>query len=191
MSYQVSLLSACLLEIPCQYDGRLARLRLDRADILALGDLIVPVCPEQLSGLSTPRKPVEIQGGDGFDVLSQRARVASQDGEDFTEQFIKGAEIVSVSSGGRGSGRKTGLLQRWGDLTTPPYAGERVQILALSCDKQIVLTTKHAFGDLAQPTFLMLFAERANHKAIIRRHVKNHRHRIPCYDFRRHLKRAG
>ena len=55
---------------------------------------IVPVCPEQLSGLSTPRKPVEIQGGDGFAVLRHQARVVSQDGQDFTDQFLRGAQIV-------------------------------------------------------------------------------------------------
>ena len=28
-----------------------------------------PICPEILGGLSTPRNPAEIVGGDGFDVL--------------------------------------------------------------------------------------------------------------------------
>jgi uncharacterized protein YbbK (DUF523 family) len=88
------LVSACLLDIPCRYNGLLAENRLNPELIKRVYPHIVPICPEQLAGLPTPRKPVEIRGGDGFDVLRQQASVTSQDGEDFTAQFIKGAEIT-------------------------------------------------------------------------------------------------
>ncbi len=88
------LVSACLLSIPCQYNGELARLRLGPDWLEKFGDRIIPVCPEQLGGLPTPRKPVEIQGGDGKDVLAGRARVVSEDGEDFTAPFVRGALAV-------------------------------------------------------------------------------------------------
>ena len=83
------------MNIPCQYDGKAAKLQLGPREIEAMDDpLLIPVCPEQLSGLATPRKPVEIIGGDGHDVLQHGAYVKSVDGEDFTAQFIRGAEIV-------------------------------------------------------------------------------------------------
>lgn len=96
MTLETVLVSACLLNIPCQYDGRLAKIRFEEYEIEKLGFHLVPVCPEQLSGLPTPRKSVEIQGGDGMNVLRGSAFVVSQDGEDFSEKFIKGAESTLV-----------------------------------------------------------------------------------------------
>lgn len=49
-------------------------------------------CPECMGGLSAPRPPAQIQGGDGYDVLDGKARVVDQEGNDVTEQFIKGAQ---------------------------------------------------------------------------------------------------
>ena len=45
----------------------------------------IPVCPEQLGGLSTPRAPAECKG----------VRVITKDGIDVTPQFRRGAELVS------------------------------------------------------------------------------------------------
>lgn len=74
------LISACLLGCRCRYDGGSKPLPdLDR--LLSLHQL-VPVCPEQLGGLPTPRPPCEIRGG----------RVLSQAGDDCTEAFERGAE---------------------------------------------------------------------------------------------------
>lgn len=76
------LISACLAGIPCRYDGR------DTANqniikLLKEGKAI-PVCPEQLGGLSTPRIPCEIT----------KNKVINKTGNDLTENFTKGAEIV-------------------------------------------------------------------------------------------------
>ena len=58
----------------------------------------IPVCPEQLGGLSTPRPPSEITGGDGGDVLAGRALVITNENQDVTEAFIKGAhETLSLA----------------------------------------------------------------------------------------------
>jgi uncharacterized protein YbbK (DUF523 family) len=90
------LISACLCGIPCRYDGQLASNQLNHDILKKIIKIyqIVPVCPEQLSGLSTPRKSVEIQGGDGFDVLKGIAAVKSKDGENLTSYFIKGGELT-------------------------------------------------------------------------------------------------
>ena len=74
------LVSACLLGVCCRYDGQ------SRPDerVLSLGKrhTLIPVCPEQLGGLSTPRCPCERQGD----------RVAARDGTDRTEAYLRGAE---------------------------------------------------------------------------------------------------
>lgn len=51
----------------------------------------VPVCPEQLGGLPTPRTPADLIGGNGHDVLAGRATVVDRHGTDVTHQFIQGA----------------------------------------------------------------------------------------------------
>ncbi len=83
------LISGCLVGLDCRYDGTSAK---DERVLEALrGEPLVPVCPEQLGGLPTPRPRAEIEGGDGHDVLAQRARVLDETGRDVTIQFLKGA----------------------------------------------------------------------------------------------------
>ena len=74
------LISACLLGCACRYDGKSKPHPL--AVELARWGLAVPVCPEQLGGLPTPRKPSERQGG----------RVVMADGRDVTAEYRRGAE---------------------------------------------------------------------------------------------------
>jgi uncharacterized protein YbbK (DUF523 family) len=57
---------------------------------------IVPICPEQLGGLSTPREPAELDEGDGADVLDGGARVMRRDGVDVTENYLRGAAEAAV-----------------------------------------------------------------------------------------------
>ena len=72
------LVSACLLGCPCRYDGASR----PHPEVLALAErhALVPVCPEQLGGLPTPRPPAERRGD----------RVVTQSG-DVTEQYRRGA----------------------------------------------------------------------------------------------------
>jgi len=83
------LVSSCLLGIECRYDGghNLAEELIKKAQEMQF----IPVCPEQLGGLPTPRAPSNIVKGDGRDVLSGSARVINSLQEDVTEAFIKGA----------------------------------------------------------------------------------------------------
>ncbi|MGB9867727.1 MAG: DUF523 domain-containing protein [Bacillota bacterium] len=83
------LASACLLGLGCRYDGRSKPLP-QLVELLKLGQ-VMPVCPEQLGGLSTPRARSEIVGGTGEDVLEGKARVLTETGTDVTCQFIRGA----------------------------------------------------------------------------------------------------
>lgn len=74
------LISACLLGCACRYDGQSKPHSL--ALELAKQGLAVPVCPEQLGGLPTPRQPSERRGD----------RVVTRDGRDVTAEYRRGAE---------------------------------------------------------------------------------------------------
>ena len=78
----MKLCSACLLGLKCRYDGR-ARPHKEVTDI-SKREILIPVCPEQLGGLATPRHASEIRG----------KRVVSETGEDVTGYFKKGAKEV-------------------------------------------------------------------------------------------------
>ncbi|MGQ4914274.1 MAG: DUF523 domain-containing protein [Candidatus Asgardarchaeia archaeon] len=84
------LVSACLLGVNCKYNGGNNK----NENVLNLIEkyVLIPVCPEQLGGLSTPREPAEIVGGNGSDVLSKEAKVVTNSGKDITQMFVKGAE---------------------------------------------------------------------------------------------------
>ena len=76
------LVSACLLGCACRYDGKSVK----NDNVIKLGEdnILIPVCPEQLGGLPTPRTPSERIDG----------KVISRSGADVTEQYNKGAETA-------------------------------------------------------------------------------------------------
>ena len=79
---KIILCSACLLGIKCRYDGKD---KLNKKVIeLSKKKILIPVCPEQLGGLSTPREPAEQKG----------KRVITELGKDVTQNFKKGAKEV-------------------------------------------------------------------------------------------------
>ena len=75
------LISACLLGIKCRWDAKFKPCQ-KAIELFKQGN-IIPVCPEQLGGLPTPRIPQEIQ---------KDGRVLNKKGKDVTENFLKGAE---------------------------------------------------------------------------------------------------
>jgi len=89
---KVYVVSACLLGLKTRYDGETIT-SVSCAKAIA-GGICIPVCPEQLGGLPTPRPAADLIGGDGFDVLGGRARVLTRTGVDVTENFILGARQV-------------------------------------------------------------------------------------------------
>ncbi|MCX5642740.1 MAG: DUF523 domain-containing protein [Candidatus Omnitrophica bacterium] len=79
--------SACLLGIRCRYDGKS---KANKKIIKLLEkEVLVPVCPEQLGGLSTPRKTSEQRGG----------RVITESGRDVTRNLKEGAKEVLKLAG--------------------------------------------------------------------------------------------
>ena len=76
------LISACLLGTACRYDGRSKGLPTEELERLQARYHLVPVCPEQLGGLPTPRTPSERCGH----------TVRTADGRDVTAAYETGAE---------------------------------------------------------------------------------------------------
>ncbi|MGQ9640951.1 MAG: DUF523 domain-containing protein [Candidatus Bathycorpusculaceae bacterium] len=78
----MKLCSTCLLGIKCRYNGKSA---LNKKVVkLLTREILIPVCPEQLGGLPTPREPAERRGN----------RVFTRTGKDVTKEFERGAEQV-------------------------------------------------------------------------------------------------
>ena len=73
------LISACLLGLRCRYDG--GEKALPGLERLLSRCNAIPVCPEQLGGLPTPRPPAERRG----------EWVVNHLGEDVTDAFERGA----------------------------------------------------------------------------------------------------
>ncbi len=87
------LVSACLAGMRTRYDGG-STPHQEVIELLQKG-LAIPVCPEQLGGLSTPREPAEFEDGDGFAVLEGKAKlIGKETGEDKTSFFLRGAKEV-------------------------------------------------------------------------------------------------
>ncbi len=86
----MKIVSACLVGVNCRYDGKNS-LNSKVFRMFKRGELI-PLCPEQLGGLPTPREISEIVGGEGIDVIKRKAKVVTNSGKDVTENFIRGAE---------------------------------------------------------------------------------------------------
>jgi len=74
------LVSACLLGVNCKYNGEN---NYNEKVMEYLRDKeIIPICPEIMGGLPTPRIPSEIVGD----------KVYNKNGEDLTENFQRGAK---------------------------------------------------------------------------------------------------
>lgn len=80
------LVSSCLLGLDCRYSGN--NCLSERVAELSMAYNLIPVCPEQMGGLPTPRPPLERVG----------SRVTDKDGHDFTDAMEKGArEVLKIA----------------------------------------------------------------------------------------------
>ena len=77
------LISACLLGVTCRYDGLSKPLDREIIEKLRAKYHLIPICPEIMGGLPTPRIPAEI---------SSDGKVLRRDGADVTENYIRGAQ---------------------------------------------------------------------------------------------------
>ena len=91
---QPILVSACLLGLATRYDGKAKRSQavidyLQRENLLP-----IPVCPEQLAGMTTPRDKTFFQSGDGHSVLAGDGQVVSATGLPMNAVFCRGAAMT-------------------------------------------------------------------------------------------------
>lgn len=90
MKDEVVLISACLCGINCKYNGE--NNYNNKIENLLKSKKCIPVCAEQLGGLTTPRCPAEIKYINGI------RKVITKEGKDVTENYEKGAkEIVNFA----------------------------------------------------------------------------------------------
>jgi len=89
------LVSACFLGIPCRWHGRRAPVREDLLRRLKDKYVLVPVCPEQLGGMPTPRSGETLRGNTGAQVLDEGIRIiAPETRKDVTQHHIDGANYT-------------------------------------------------------------------------------------------------
>ncbi len=91
------LVSACLLGENCKYSG--GNNRNERVLAFLRGHEAVPVCPEVLGGLPTPRTPAEIVAG----------VVTDRDGKNVDQKFRRGAALALELA--RREGAELAILQ--------------------------------------------------------------------------------
>lgn len=86
------IVSSCMLGINTRYDRKSNSIGiLEKFSSLCK---FIPICPEQLGGLPTPRHPCEIICGSGEDVLNGSSIVTDIYGHDLTKEFLEGARQV-------------------------------------------------------------------------------------------------
>lgn len=97
----ITLISACLLGVRCRWDGGNHTTQFTPTE----GILYIPVCPEQLGGMATPRPACHIIQGGGEDVLAGQAVVVElKSGKECTEYFLRGARetlLIAQQTGAR------------------------------------------------------------------------------------------
>ena len=76
------IVSACLLGCECRYDGK----KKPHQQVIDLSEkhALIPICPEQMGGLPTPRIPSEVRGD----------KVINSEGKDVTNEYHKGATMA-------------------------------------------------------------------------------------------------
>lgn len=94
VNFEPVLVSACLLGIPCRWHGYRPKKREKLIERLKKKYVLIPVCPEQLGGMPTPRTGEKLKGS-GADVLDGKLRITAPEiGKDVTQFHINGAKYT-------------------------------------------------------------------------------------------------
>ncbi|WP_127717435.1 DUF523 domain-containing protein [Halobacteriovorax sp. HLS] len=110
------IVSACLAGLNCRYDCASK----EKEDIVKLvkDGIAIPVCPEQLGGLSTPREPAEIQ----------QNRVITATGTDVTEKYENGAlealKMVNMTGASKAILKSKSPMCGYGEIYDGSYTGK-------------------------------------------------------------------
>jgi uncharacterized protein YbbK (DUF523 family) len=91
---QKILVSSCLLGCNVRYDGGSTFINSEILSAWKLQGRLISICPEVAGELSIPRPACEIVGGDGEKVLANQAKIVSKNGENYSREYISGAEFA-------------------------------------------------------------------------------------------------
>lgn len=94
----MKIVSACLAGVHCRYNGESKEV--EKVKKLIEEGEAIPVCPEQLGGLPTPREPAEQQ---------EDGRILTKSGADVTEEFFSGA--IEATRIAKSCGAKEAILK--------------------------------------------------------------------------------
>ena len=102
------LVSACLMGFKVRYNGsHKDQVQHTLSRWQEEGRLVVH-CPELAAGLPVPRLPAEIVGGQGSDVMNDRAKIVESDGQDVTAHYQLAAWLALDAA--RAAGCEAALL---------------------------------------------------------------------------------
>ena len=89
---QKVLISSCLLGFPVRYNGKGYSIESQFIQTWLKEGRLISYCPEVAGGLSVPRPAAEIVGGDGQDVIDQKAEVLTRTREDVSDAYLRGTK---------------------------------------------------------------------------------------------------
>jgi len=88
------LVSACLLGLPTRYDGSANRCDAILNHLLRHNLTAIPICPEQLAGLPTPRDKTFFVRGDGESMLDGSGSMRDEKDNEMGAIFLRGADLA-------------------------------------------------------------------------------------------------
>jgi len=88
------LVSACLLGCKTRYDGKSTPC--EKVLELAKDNVLIPICPEQMGGMTTPRTPSERQRKEDGSLKSieEERAIITKDGKDVTAEYAAGVDVT-------------------------------------------------------------------------------------------------
>lgn len=127
--YALIIISACLCGVNCKYNGK-NNLK-DGVEKLLKEGKVIPVCPEQLGGMETPREPHEIVNSTALEILRGKGKVLSETYKDSTDKFVKGAyETLKIA---KALGVKEAILKSnspscgFGSIYDGNFSGKKIR----------------------------------------------------------------
>lgn len=92
---EIILVSACLIGVPCRYNGTSA---LNEKLLEELREeVILAICPEVISGLGIPRIPFELPSLNYEKIIEGKEKILNKDNKDITDSILKGLfEIIEI-----------------------------------------------------------------------------------------------
>lgn len=94
----VIVVSACVVGVPCRYDGQ--HRASQHVDAALVGKRVVPVCPELLANMGVPRPTMAFRTQDLEQLFENKTGLIDSEGKDRTAELLLGVQqAVDVALG--------------------------------------------------------------------------------------------